>query len=72
MIKQCTDPTFLGTAIYATVGGKLFKLSRLVAARDKEGAVEFETLNSQYAARFTDEETRCAFVDTCRTIGRLS
>lgn len=57
-MKRCTDPTFLDTAVYATVGGKLFKLSRLVAAWDEQGTVEFETLNNQYEAKFTDAETR--------------
>ncbi len=72
MVKHCIDPTFLGTAIYTTVGFKTYKLSRLVEARqDKNGSVEFDTLNTTYRAEFTDPATRDVFLKTCETIGRL-
>lgn len=72
MVKNCVDPTFLGMAIYTTVGFKDLKLSRLKEARElPNGDVEFDTLNSTYRAEFTDEVTRRTFLKTCETIGRL-
>ena len=71
-MKMCVDPTFLGTAIYARVGHKLNKLSRLEVTRvSHDGIVHLDTLNRTYLAEFTDSEVRKAFMDTCRTINRL-
>lgn len=72
MIKHCEDPTFLGTAIYTTIGFKTLKLSRLKEARVlPNGTVEFDTLNTTYRAEFTRKLTRETFLKTCETIGRL-
>ena len=72
MIKHCTDPTFLGTAVYVTSGAKTLKLSHLRGAEELPcGAVVITTANSTYRAEFTDARTRAAFVSTCATIGRL-
>lgn len=72
-VKQCKDPIFFGTAIYALVGAEMLKLSRLEQAQVfPSGAVRFGTQNNTYLADFTDQETRQAFLDTCRTIGRLT
>jgi hypothetical protein len=71
-MKPCKDPTFLGTAAYATYNNKTLKLSRLQEARLRpDGTVEFDTLNTTYVATFSDGLTRKVFLDTCRTIGRL-
>lgn len=72
MIRQCTDPTFIGTAIYTKVNSKLLKLSRLKSAVVLPGgAVEFDTLNSTYRAEFTYDTVRECFLKTCETIGLL-
>ena len=71
-MKMCVDPTFLGTAIYASVGHKPCKLSRLEVVRvSPKGIVHIDTLNNTYLAEFTDSGIRKAFMDTCRTINRL-
>lgn len=74
MAIRCTDPVFIGTAIYThvTAENKDKKLSQLRKARKcKDGRVEFDTLNSTYIATFTDARTRKQFLDTCETIGKL-
>ncbi len=72
-IKHCTDPTFLGTAIYTTVGFKTLKLSRIKEVWvQPNGVIEFDTLNTTYRAEFTDELTRETFLKTCKTIGLLN
>jgi hypothetical protein len=72
VVKNCIDPTFLGTAIYATVEFKTRKLSRLKECRIlNNGDVEFDTLNTTYCAEFSREVTREYFIKTCETIGRL-
>jgi len=73
MSKNCIDPTFFGTAIYAKVGGKVMKLSKLREARQVNGdEVEFDTLNTTYLASFTNDACRKTFWDTCKTIARTA
>lgn len=73
MQKTCTDPTFLGSAIYAKVDGEVKKLSKLTQARElKMGEIVFDTQNTTYSATFSHADCRKVFLDTCRTIGRLA
>jgi len=76
MIRLCTDPTFMGTAIYTTVNHKTLKLSHLKSVTILPGgglwgAIEFDTLHSTYRAEFTDNKTRETFLETCETLGLL-
>lgn len=71
-MKRCQDPTFIGTAVYANVEYKTIKLSRLVSAKERtDGSVDFTTQNTHYIADFSSERARSAFINTCKTIGRL-
>lgn len=69
--KQCIDPTFIGSAIYATINGESFKLSKLKHLEIYwSGVIRFETLNTFYVGVFSDYKLRNAFVENCNRVLR--
>jgi hypothetical protein len=72
-MKQCTDPTFMGTVIHVSVEGHTIALPPLVSAKERtDGTVDFVTDDGTFTAEFTDPRIKSCFVRGCRTLGRLA